>query len=179
MLKRSNKADSGFRKGGPGRILVVDDDPDAARLLGAILRREGYEVAEVAEHSIALLTLVNEPNPIDGVVASFTNGGTAAGLKLLDAIRHHSDARISMTRVMLLMDSQRRHVYSFQSGVDEVVLRPTHESQIVEAVRALVTRADSERAAHRRRMIDYLNETHHSDAVESDQSSALTVPRFS
>lgn len=84
-----------------------------------------------------------------------------------------------MTRVMLLMDSQRRHVYSFQSGVDEVVLRPTHESQIVEAVRALVTRADSERAAHRRRMIDYLNETHHSDAVESDQSSALTVPRFS
>ena len=45
------------------RILVVDDDPDIRRLVGAYLRREGFGVVEAADGETAL-RLDAEQRPI-------------------------------------------------------------------------------------------------------------------
>ena len=92
MLKRQHKTDNSSHRG-PARILVVDDNPDAARLLGKLFRRAGYEVAEVSDHQVALITMMNEPEPISAVVASFSTSGNGSCLKLLDAVRHTPEAR--------------------------------------------------------------------------------------
>jgi CheY-like chemotaxis protein len=44
VLKRQPKTELPQPKG-PHRILVVDDNADAARLLGKLFRKQGYEVA--------------------------------------------------------------------------------------------------------------------------------------
>ncbi|MDZ4672888.1 MAG: sigma-54 dependent transcriptional regulator [Gemmatimonadota bacterium] len=41
----------------PSRILIVDDEANIRRMLGALLRAEGFEVAEAANGNAALLTL--------------------------------------------------------------------------------------------------------------------------
>ena len=124
MLKRQSKTELKQQNNGPPRILVVDDNPDSARLVAKLFRRAGFEVAEVGDHQVALMTLMNEPAPISAVIASFSGTGNAASLKLLDAVRHTPDARVNSQRMVLVLDSPRQHMFSWQSGADAVLMRP-------------------------------------------------------
>ncbi|MFN8051458.1 MAG: hypothetical protein U0Q22_08490 [Acidimicrobiales bacterium] len=175
MLKRQSKTDN-TQPQGPPRILVVDDNPDAARLLGKLFRRVGYEVAEVSDHQVALITLVNEPAPISAVIASFSSSGNGACLKLLDAIRHTPDARVNAMRTVLILDSARQQMFSWQSGADEIILRPFRAEDMLAAVDAVVARPDSERAAYRRSRIETLREQ--GMRVEEAPEPVSGSPRF-
>lgn len=157
MLKRQSKTETSTPKG-PPRILVVDDNPDAARLLGKLFRREGYEVAEVSDHQVALITLMNEPAPISAVIASFSTSGNGSCLKLLDAVRHTPEARVNTQRVVLILDTARQQMFSWQSGADEIILRPYRAEDLLEAVAATIERADADRPGYRRQMIDMIRE---------------------
>jgi DNA-binding response OmpR family regulator len=155
LLKRSTKTDRTPRQD-PLRILVVDDNPDAGLLMVKLFRRAGYEVAEVSDHDVALATLINEPQPIAAVVASFSGSGTGSCLKLLDAIRNHMDPRVKRHRMVLIIDSPRQQMLSWQAGADEIILRPYHANGVIVAAERAITRADDERPMYRRRMIDQL-----------------------
>jgi DNA-binding response OmpR family regulator len=157
LLKRQSKTDSSQPKG-PPRILVVDDNPDAARLLGKLFRRVGYEVAEVSDHQVALITMMNEPAPISAVIASFSTSGNGSCLKLLDAVRHTPEARVNTQRVVLILDSTRQQMFSWQSGADEIILRPYRAEDLLAAVGDVIERADADRPAYRRQMIDRIRE---------------------
>lgn len=152
MLKRS-KTDKTPRYEGPPRLLIVDDNPDAARLLGKLFRREGFEVAEVNDHQVALVALANEPNPISAVVSSFSTAGTGASVKLLDAVRNHHDPRVNTARMVLVIETPRQRVFTWQSGADEILLRPYRAIELIQAVGRAIERADSERPVYRARMI--------------------------
>ncbi len=157
MLKRQSKTDTPAHKG-PPRILVVDDNPDAARLLGKLFRRVGYEVAEVSDHQVALITMMNEPAPISAVIASFSTSGNGSCLKLLDAVRHTPEARVNNQRVVLILDSARQQMFSWQSGADEIILRPYRAEDLLSAVAATIERPDADRPLYRRQMIDVIRE---------------------
>jgi len=79
-----------------------------------LFRRAGYEVAEVNDHQVALATLINEPQPIAAVVASFSGSGTSSCLKLLDAVRNHIDPRVNGHRMVLIIDNARQQMFSWQ-----------------------------------------------------------------
>lgn len=158
MLKRQHKTEPAA-PAGPPRVLVVDDNPDAARLLAKLFRRVGYEVAEVSDHQVALITLLNEPTPISAVIASFSTSGNGSCLKLLDAIRHTPEAKVNTQRVVLVLESGRQQMFSWQSGADEIVLRPYRAEDLVQGVAATIERPDSERAAYRRQKIDEIRES--------------------
>lgn len=70
----------------PATILTVDDDPTLLRLIGILLREEGFRVlaAESGEQALALLA-TEKP---DLVVTDLRMGGMD-GLALFDAIRRH------------------------------------------------------------------------------------------
>jgi len=157
VLKRQPKTELPQPKG-PHRILVVDDNADAARLLGKLFRKQGYEVAEVSDHQVALITLMNEPDPISAVIASFSTSGNGSCLKLLDAIRHTPEPRVNAQRVVLILDTPRQQMFAWQSGADEILLRPYQADDLLAAVGATIERPDSDRHAHRRQMIDVIRE---------------------
>lgn len=158
MLKRQPKTDPNAQAG-PHRILVVDDNPDAARLLAKLFRRVGYEVAEVSDHQVALITLLNEPAPISAVIASFSTSGNGSCLKLLDAIRHTPEPKVNMQRVVLVLDTARQQMFSWQSGADEIVLRPYRAEDLLRLVASTIERPDSERPTYRRQKIDEIRAT--------------------
>jgi PleD family two-component response regulator len=158
LLKRS-KTERTSRTSGPDgvdRVLVVDDHPEAARLLGRILRRAGFEVAELTDPHAVIEALLDEPRPVGAVVASFTTSGTRACLRLLDNIRSHDDPRISDLRVLLVSDQPRQQIFCFQAGADAILLRPYHAAELTSELRTLLERADRDRAAFRSTQIERL-----------------------
>lgn len=154
MLKRS-KTESSRRKG-PFRILVVDDNADAATLIGRLLRRAEYEVAEVADFQLAMTILAEEPG-LSAVIASFSTAGSGASLKLLDAVRNNKSVDVRDIPVVMITDQGRQLLFAWQGGVDEVLVRPFHEEQLLESVAAAVQRRAEERVAHREEAIHRLS----------------------
>jgi DNA-binding response OmpR family regulator len=144
------------------RVLVVDDHEDAGRLVGKLLRRSGYEVAELGDHQAAIAALVEEPEPIGAVVASFTTTGTAAAIRLLDAVRNHPDPKISGLRVLLVSEQPRQQIFCYQAGADAIVLRPFHASVLLAAMSEMLNRPEDERMSYRRQRVTELK----ADAVD-------------
>lgn len=153
MLKRL-KTEKTKRSDTPSRVLVVDDHPDAARLVAKLLRRSGYEVATVGDDQVALQTLTTEQVPITAVVASFSAGGTSAALKLLDAIRHAPEAKVHQVRVVLIMDFGTHIAFAWQSGADAIVRRPYRGETLLEELAAAISRTGEERGAWRVKQLD-------------------------
>ena len=173
MLRRS-KADSRGANA-PARVLVVDDNPDAAHLLGKLLRRAGYEVAEIGEHAVAVATLMAEVQPVSGVVSAFSTSGSAASLKLLDAIRNNADPKVNQVRMMIISDQERQQIFAWQAGVDEIVMRPYHAEPMTEALNRMVQRPDNERVAYRREQVARVKAT---VAENPMMATARAAPTF-
>lgn len=152
------------------RVLIVDDNRDAGFLLGKVLRRAGFEVAEIGDHATAIATLMSETEPVNAVISSFSTAGSAASLKLLDAIRNHQDPAINQIRLMIVTDQPRQQIFAWQAGVDEIVMRPYHAEPMVEAVTAMVRRADVDRQAHRRERIARVKATMRENPIGSATS---------
>jgi DNA-binding response OmpR family regulator len=161
LLKRSKTERSNRISGidGVERVLVVDDHPEAVRLLGRLLRQAGFEVAELTDPGVVIETLLDEARPVGGVVASFTTSGTRACLRLLDGLRNHDDPRISGLRVLLVSDQPRQQIFCFQAGADAILLRPYHASDLTTELRAMLARPDRDRAAYRSTQIERLKTT--------------------
>ncbi|MEZ5321145.1 MAG: hypothetical protein R2698_03500 [Microthrixaceae bacterium] len=173
MLRRQVKQSGDSSQPGAPRVIVVDDDPDAGRLLGALLRREGYEVAEIGDHQVVLVTLQNEPSPIAGVVVSCTAGGSAACLKLLDAVRHTPDRQVSDMALLLVLDDDQQHRFAWESGADAILTRPYHERELVDAVESMIGLGEEARVARRDHEIARLSET--GDSSRTEASTAPTT----
>jgi CheY-like chemotaxis protein len=62
---------TGGGEGPPKLVLVVEDDPATREVLGTLLRREGYAVAEAADGQEALALLHGGPRPA-GIVLDLT-----------------------------------------------------------------------------------------------------------
>jgi DNA-binding response OmpR family regulator len=141
------------------RVLVVDDLPEAGRLLGRILRRAGYQVAEISDPQLAVASLSQEEEPVDALVASFTTSGTRASLRLLDAIRNHTDPAVSELRVLLVSDQPRQQIFCLQAGADAILLRPYHADALLAALADMVGRSDADRVVYRRDAVEALKRT--------------------
>jgi DNA-binding response OmpR family regulator len=161
LLKRSKteRANRVARHDGIDRVLVVDDHPEAARLLGRIVRLGGFEVAELTDPQVVIEALLDEPRPVGAVIASFTTSGTRACLRLLDSIRNHDDPRISELRVLLVSDHPRQQIFCFQAGADAILLRPYRAAELTSELAAMMARPDRDRDAYRLAQIDELTST--------------------
>ena len=164
MLKRQSKTEAKATPTGPPKVLIVDDDAGSSRLLAKLCVRAGYEVAEVSDQQLALMALMNVPEPIAAVVCSFTESGNAASLRLLDAVRRTPDARVNRQRMVLVLDAPRQMKFSWKSGADDVLLRPYSAGDLIGSLRDVIGRDDAARLAYRARRLDELEaapETHH------------------
>ena len=123
-----------------GRVLVVDDDPALAEMLGIVLRTEGFEPSFVADGSRAL-SAFRTTKP-DLVLLDLMLPGIN-GIDVCKAIRAESGVPI----VMLTAKSDTVDiVLGLESGADDYVVKPFKPKELVARIRARVRRTDSEPA---------------------------------
>ncbi|HET7407321.1 MAG TPA: MtrAB system response regulator MtrA [Mycobacteriales bacterium] len=119
-----------------GRVLVVDDDPALAEMLGIVLRSEGFEPSFVAEGDRALAAF-RDFKP-DVVLLDVMLPGTD-GIDVCRQIRAESGTPI----VMLTARSDTIDVVlGLESGADDYVVKPFKPKELVARVRARLRRTD-------------------------------------
>ncbi|MDK1028525.1 MAG: response regulator, partial [Anaerolineae bacterium] len=120
------------------KILIIDDDLDTLRLVGLMLKREGYQILEATNGQLGLdRALEDKPNLI-----------------LLDIMMPDMDGyevarRLSQDQVTdgipILMFSAKTQlddkVAGFEVGADDYLTKPTNPSELQAHVKALLERA--------------------------------------
>jgi len=118
------------------RVLVVDDDPALAEMLGIVLRSEGFLPSFVADGERALGAF-REARP-DIVLLDLMLPGMS-GIDVCRAIRAESGIPI----VMLTAKSDTVDVVlGLESGADDYVVKPFKPKELVARVRARLRRSD-------------------------------------
>lgn len=148
MLRRSRTDEEGS---GAGRVLVVDDDPDAAETMRRLLDSRGF-VVDVVEGPEAVAVHLGA-HPADLVLIDLHRGGTSAALTLLDQLRMSTDPDASNVRVVIATDLDENRVFSWQSGVDGFLVRPYHADDLVQELVEVLERSDEARVGHRQDQI--------------------------
>jgi two-component system response regulator MtrA len=119
-----------------GRVLVVDDDPALAEMLGIVLRGEGFDPSFVADGSRAIGSF-RDIRP-DVVLLDLMLPGMS-GIDVCKQIRAESGIPI----IMLTAKSDTVDiVLGLESGADDYVVKPFKPKELVARVRARLRRTD-------------------------------------
>ncbi|HXZ65518.1 MAG TPA: response regulator transcription factor [Streptosporangiaceae bacterium] len=128
--------------GSPVRVLVVDDEPSLAELLGSVLRYEGWEIQTAGDGRSAVRAARDfEPDAIllDIMLPDFD------GLEVLRRVR----AILPHVCVLFLTarDSVQDRVNGITAGGDDYVTKPFSLEEVVARLRGLLRRAGMARAS--------------------------------
>ncbi len=115
-------------------ILVVDDDPNIARLVQLYLEKEGYEVRIESRGDDALAAF--RRNPPDLILLDIMLPGLD-GTGVLKAIRHTSSIPVIM---LTARDESFDKVLGLELGADDYVTKPFEPKELVARVKAVLRR---------------------------------------
>ncbi len=149
------------------RVLVVDDDPALAEMLGIILRNEGFHPIFVADGEQAL-DAFREHRP-DLVLLDLMLPGVS-GIDICRAIRAESGVPV----VMLTAKADTVDVVlGLESGADDYVVKPFKPKELVARIRARLRRSEESTPEqlvigprHNRIVIDVAAHTVHRNGQE-------------
>ena len=128
-----------------GRILVVEDDPEAASFLIQVLGvRGGFDVTHTADPVAALLRASSEP--WDLVLTDVEMPGMT-GIELLESLRRVApDLPVA---VMTAHATVHSAVSALRSRADEFLQKPLHPAQLTDTVSRLIAKGRAERERRR------------------------------
>lgn len=153
MLRRSKTEESTSIPVEGAHLLVVDDDPDSRETMVRLFRHHGFEVSESDDPDGAAALVLHQDPAIDLVLIGFRQGGTSQGLRLLDLLRAHEDPAVAKVRAIMTTDLDENRLFSWQSGVDDFLIRPYHANDLVAAVSAALERPDDHRLEYRQQQM--------------------------
>jgi DNA-binding response OmpR family regulator len=148
VARRRGRREDGVDDAGSPNVLVVGDDPDAAELLVRLLTRAGNEV-DRARDLLELSDRLLVGRPVDCIVLDVVSGGLGGNLKLLDAVRNHREPAVATTPVVIIAPHATSAVFSWQAGVDELLVRPFEAAALCDAVTSAIARPLEARVRHR------------------------------
>jgi two-component system KDP operon response regulator KdpE len=119
----------------PGRILVIDDEPQITRVLRAALSAQGFDVRTANDPEEGLL-LFKDWAP-DLVVTDLMMPDIS-GVEVTRAIRARSATPIL---VLSVRDQERSKVEALDAGADDYVTKPFSIQELLARVRAHLRRA--------------------------------------
>jgi two-component system KDP operon response regulator KdpE len=119
----------------PGRILIIDDEPQITRVLRASLTAQGYDVRIANDPEEGLRTF-HDWSP-DLVVTDLMMPGLS-GVDVCRAIRLHSATPVL---VLSVRDHERSKVEALDAGADDYVTKPFGIQELLARVRAHLRRA--------------------------------------
>ena len=127
------------------KILIVDDDPDIAKLLSAALREADYAPLAATSAIEGLRTLFNErPNLIllDVMMPGMD------GWEMAARVRELSDVPMIMVSAK---DSEVDKLRGFNLGIDDYVTKPFSLMELTARIEAVLNRAEKTRQANTQR----------------------------
>jgi two-component system KDP operon response regulator KdpE len=119
----------------PGRILVIDDEPQITRVLRAALSAQGYDVRTANDPEEGLQVFRDWPP--DLVITDLMMPGLT-GVEVTRAIRTRAATPIL---VLSVRDHERSKVEAFDAGADDYVTKPFGIQELLARVRAHLRRA--------------------------------------
>ncbi|HCQ8416504.1 TPA: response regulator transcription factor [Klebsiella michiganensis] len=117
------------------RVLIIEDDADAAGVLEAYLRRENYDVA-VTVDGLAGLDMAQRWKP-DLILLDVMLPGLN-GTEVLASLRRKSDVPVIMVTAMGDMPDR---IGALRYGADDYVVKPYHTGEVVARVQAVLRRS--------------------------------------
>ena len=143
----------------PGRILVIDDEPNITRVLRSSLSAQGYDVRTANDPEEGLRTFKEWPP--DLVITDLMMPGMS-GVELCRAIRSSSTVPVL---VLSVREHERSKVEALDAGADDYITKPFGIQELLARVRAHLRRAP-ERAATAIEAGDFvIDVTNHSVAL--------------
>ncbi len=139
------------------RVLIVEDDADAASVLEAYLRRDGFDVA-VAEDGQRGLEMHAQWKP--DLVLLDVMLPKLSGTDVLSAIRRGSNTPVIM---LTAVGDEPDKVGALRYGADDYVVKPCSPKEIIARVHAVLRRASANRIVTNR--LQYENLSIDLDAV--------------
>lgn len=115
-------------------ILVVEDEPSIAEVVGLYLQRAGYQVRTAADGKIAMTALENE---IPDLVILDLMLPEIDGLSLTRWLRERSDVPIIM---LTARREEIDRIAGLEMGADDYVVKPFSPQELVSRVRAVMRR---------------------------------------
>ena len=122
------------------KILIVEDDPDSARLVGLYLQRDGHRVL-TAEDGIEGLRMARQARP-DLVVLDLMLP-RLDGLEVCRTLRKESDMAIVMVTARV---EEEDRLTGLDLGADDYVTKPFSPKELAARVRAVLRRTAREEA---------------------------------
>ena len=119
--------------------LIVEDDPDSLRLVGACLRRLGFRIHEVKSNREALLWLDRAMPDLVCLDLRLPDG---SGLKVCQRIRSSVRLRDVPVLVISALTAPSDFHSAEEVGVDEYLVKPFRTAALAESVRELVGRSE-------------------------------------
>jgi pilus assembly protein CpaE len=124
------------------KILIVDDDLDTLKLVGLMLQKQGYQIVAATNGSqgIAHAEAENPDLVLLDVMMPEMDGFEVA--KRLRANSFTADIPILMFTAKTQLDDK---VSGFESGADDYLTKPTHPTELIAHVKALLARSTKRR----------------------------------
>ena len=119
----------------PGRVLVIDDEPQITRVLRAALSAQGYDVRTANEPEEGLQVFRDWPP--DLVITDLMMPGMS-GVEVCRAIRARGATPVL---ILSVRDHERAKVEALDAGADDYVTKPFSIQELLARVRAHLRRA--------------------------------------
>lgn len=119
------------------KVLVVEDEPDNAKMMSRMLRMRGFEVALAADGNTAV-EMARSQRP-DIIVMDLLLVGGIDGSEATRQIK--SDPATRMIPIIMLSASQLASFQNeaFQAGAQDVDTKPVDFDRLIEKLQALLT----------------------------------------
>jgi DNA-binding response OmpR family regulator len=120
------------------KILIVDDDPNALRLIGYALQRQGYQIV-IAQDGQEALAKVQSEKP-DLIILDVMMPAMDGHQVLKHLRAHPATARVPV--ILFTAKSQvDDKIAGFEAGADDYLSKPVTPAELVARVKALLLRA--------------------------------------
>jgi pilus assembly protein CpaE len=120
------------------KILIVDDDADALRLMSYTLRLEGYEIV-TAESGTQAITAVERERP--SLVVLDIMMPDMSGTEVCRRLRSAAQTATLPILILSAKTQVQDKVAAFKGGADDYVTKPAEPSEFVARVESLLLRA--------------------------------------
>lgn len=106
------------------KAIVVDDSKSMRKIIGGILKREGFEILEAGDGVEALEVIRNPENGFIDLACIDWNMPNMNGLELVVEIRSQQDLR-NMTLMMVTTESEHAQIVrALAAGAHEYLIKP-------------------------------------------------------
>ena len=121
----------------PETIVVVEDDPNIAELIGLYLRRDGHRVIQVREGQAGLDAVARERTRL--VILDVGLPGPIDGFEVCRRLRSTSPVPVMM---LTARADEIDRVLGFELGADDYITKPFSPRELAARVKAVIRRSD-------------------------------------